>query len=134
MSQTKNKPPGRIKSSVLNWLGVPISLTDGSFWQSFYGIESYAGKSVTVNSALQLSTVWACVNLLARTVSTLPLNIYRRLGAGGREVARDHALYSLLHNQPNADMTATVFRQVLLAHLLLWGNAYVEKAFSAGRL
>jgi HK97 family phage portal protein len=134
MSETKTKPPGRFKSSVLKWLGVPISLTDGSFWQSFYGTDSYAGKAVTVNSALQLSTVWACVNLLSRTVSTLPLNVYRRLEDGGREVAREHALYGLLHNQPNADMTAAVFRLVILAHLLLWGNAYVEKAFSAGRL
>lgn len=134
MNETKQKAPGRLKSSLLKWLGVPISLTDGSFWQGFYGADSYAGKSVTVNSALQLSTVWACVNLLARTISTLPLNIYHRLDAGGREVARDHTLYGLLHNQPNADMTATVFRQVLLAHLLLWGNAYVEKSFSVGRL
>ena len=134
MSETKTKPPGRIKSSVLKWLGVPISFTDGAFWNAFYGADSYAGKAVTVNSALQLSTVWACVNLLARTVSTLPLNVYRRLDGGGRIVARDHPLYGLLHNQPNADMTAVVFRQVLLAHLLLWGNAFVEKSFSAGRL
>lgn len=134
MSETKLKKPGRVKSALLNWLGVPISLTDGTFFNSFYGADSYAGKAVTVNSALQLSTVWACVNLLSRTISTLPLNIYRRLDGGGREVARDHVLYGLLHSQPNADMTAAVFRQVVLAHLLLWGNAYVEKSFSLGRL
>lgn len=134
MSETKTKPPGRLKSSVLKWLGLPVSLTDGTFWNSFYGSESYSGKAVTVGSALQLSTVWACVNLLSRTGSTLPLNIYHRLGDGGRAVARDHVLYRLLHSQPNADMTAAVFRQVILAHLLLWGNAYVEKSFSAGRL
>lgn len=134
MSETKIKPRGRVKSSVLKWLGVPISLTDGTFWNAFYGTDSYAGKTVTVNSSLQLSTVWSCVNLLSRTVSTLPLNIYRRLGDGGREAARDHILYGLLHSQPNADMTAAVFRQVMLAHLLLWGNAYVEKSFSADRL
>ncbi len=134
MSETKTKPPGRLKSSVLKWLGVPISLTDGTFWNAFYGSESYSGKAVTVSSSLQLSTVWACVNLLSRTSSTLPLNIYHRLDDGGRAVARDHVLYRLLHSQPNADMTAAVFRQVILAHLLLWGNAYVEKSFSAGRL
>lgn len=134
MSETKIKQPGRIKSSVLKWLGVPISLTDGTFWQGFYGSDSYSGKVVSVNTALQLSTVWACVNLLSRTVSTLPLNIYRRIDSGGREVARDHPLHNLLHSQPNADMTAAIFRQVILAHLLLWGNAYVEKSFSAKRL
>lgn len=134
MSETKTKPLGRVKSSVLKWLGVPISLTDGTFWNAFYGTDSYAGKPVTINSALQLSTVWACVNLLSRTVSTLPLNLYRRLGDGGREPARDHPLFGMLHSQPNADMTAAVFRLVVLAHLLLWGNAYIEKSFSAGRL
>ncbi len=134
MSETKTKRPGRVKSALLNWLGVPISLADGTFWQAFYGTDSYSGKHVTVNSALQISAVWSCVNLLSRTVSTLPLNVYRRLGDGGRDVARDHPLYALLHNQPNADMTAAVFRLVILAHLLLWGNAYVEKSFSAGRL
>lgn len=131
--KSKQKPPGRFKASVLKWLGVPIALTDTSFWQSFYGAESYSGKSVTINTALQLSTVWACVNLLSRTIATMPLNLYRRV-ADGREVARDHPLYGLLHNQPNADMTAAVFRQVILAHLLLWGNAFVEKSFSGTRL
>ncbi|NYT76545.1 phage portal protein [Alcaligenaceae bacterium] len=130
MSETKTKKPGRVKSSVLKWLGVPISLTDGTFWSAFYGTDSYSGKSVTVNSALQLSTVWACVNLLSRTVSTLPLNLYRRTADGGREVANSHPLYALLHSQPNADMTASVFRQVILAHLLLWGNSFIEKTYS----
>lgn len=134
MNETKQKTPGRLKSSLLKWLGVPISLTDGTFWSQFYGTDSYSGKTVTVNSALQLSTVWACVNLISRTVATLPLNLYRRTQDGGREVAKGHPLYMLLHDQPNADMTAATFRQVLMAHLLLWGNAYVEKSYSAGRL
>lgn len=134
MSENKTKKPGRIKSAVLGWLGVPISLSDGGFWSSYYGTDSYAGKSVTVDSALQLSAVWACVNLISRTVATLPLNLYRRLPDGGREVARDHPLYALLHDMPNADMTASTFRQVVMAHLLLWGNAYIEKSYSGDRI
>lgn len=134
MSETKQKKPGRVKSSVLRWLGVPVSLTDAAFWNGFYGTETYSGKNVTIDTALQLSTVWACVNLISRTVATLPLNLYRRTPDGGREVAKDHPLYTLLHDRPNADMTASTFRQVTMAHLLLWGNAFIEKSFSAGRL
>lgn len=134
MSETKTKKPGRVKSALLSWLGVPISLTDAAFWNSYFGADSYSGKEVTVNTALQLSTVWACVNLISRTVATLPLNLYRRLPDGGREVARDQQLYGLLHDMPNPDMTASTFRQVMMAHLLLWGNAFIEKQMIGNRI
>ncbi|MBC7201928.1 MAG: phage portal protein [Pusillimonas sp.] len=134
MSDIKAQKPGRIKSALLNWLGVPVALVDGTFWSAYFGTESYSGKEVTVSSALQLSTVWACVNLISRTVATLPLNLYRRLPDGGREVARNHALYGLLHDMPNPDMTSSTFRQVMMAHLLLWGNAYIEKKMIGNRI
>ena len=73
----REKKPGRIKSAVLDWLGVPISLKDGAFWQEWFGT-SASGQHVTVDKALQLSTVWACVRLLSESVSTLPLKLYRR--------------------------------------------------------
>ena len=60
----KEKKPGRIKNAVRRWLGVPISLTDGEFWAAYAGGQSAAGKSVTVDKALQLSAVWSCVRLL----------------------------------------------------------------------
>lgn len=61
----KEKKLGRIKSAVRRWLGVPISLTDGEFWAAYAGGQSAAGKSVTVDKALQLSAVWSCVRLLS---------------------------------------------------------------------
>lgn len=121
----KSKAPGRIKSRVLKWLGVPISLTDGEFWQAFIGADSAAGKTVTVNKALQLSAVWSCVRLLAETIATLPVGFYQHTD-NGRKSAKDHHLYELLHNQPNADMTSVEFWEVVMAGLLLWGNAYIE--------
>lgn len=127
MTETKTKPPGRVKSAVLKWLGHPISLTDGDFWSAFAG-SSFNGKPVTVDSALQLSTVWACVRLVSETISTLPLGFYKKLPDGSREAATDHPLYELLHNQPNADMTAVQFWEAVIASMLLWGNAYIEKA------
>lgn len=124
MSETKTKAPGRIKSAVLKWLGAPISLTDGDFWGAWNG----GGKAMTVDSALQLSTVWACVRLISETISTLPLGFYERIPDGSRRSATEHPLYELLHNQPNADMTAVQFWEAVIASMLLWGNAYIEKA------
>lgn len=131
MSETKTKKPGRVKSALLNWLGVPISLTDGSFWAEWNAVNNYSGKNVTVNSALQLSAAWACVRLISETLSTLPMQLYRDDG-GAKTPARDHHLYTLLHNQPNADMTAVVFWQAFVSSMLLWGNAYVEIRRSGG--
>jgi HK97 family phage portal protein len=124
MSETKTKPPGRFKSAVLKWLGAPISLADGDFWGAWNG----GGKALTVDAALQLSTVWACVRLISETISTLPLGFYEKLPDGSRRSASEHPLYELLHNQPNADMTAVQFWEAVIASMLLWGNAYIEKA------
>jgi HK97 family phage portal protein len=123
-------PVGRIKASILRWLGVPISLADGSFWAEMYGSQSAAGPFVTVDKALQLSTVWACVRLLSETISTLPCQFYERRTDIERVPARDHNLYELLHNQPNADMTASQFWECMTAAMLLWGDGAAEKIMS----
>lgn len=104
------------------------------------------GKNITINTgdsrsstphidaALQLSTVWACVRLIAETISTLPLLTYERRG-DNRQVAREHWLYPLLHDSPNADMTAVEFWTAVVSGLLLWGNSYVLKSFNgAGKI
>lgn len=129
MSATKSKQPGRIKSAIAgtlaSWLGQSITLRDGAFWGSWFGGRNFTGKSVTVNSALQISTVWACVRLISETLSTLPMNLYRDDGEA-KVVAKDHDLHRLLHSMPNADMSASIFWQIYLASMLLWGAAYVE--------
>lgn len=83
-------------------------------------------RSVSIDAALQLGTVWSCVRLLSETIGTLPLGIYRREDDGGRIGAPDHALYGLLHDSPNADMTAAEFWEAAVACLCLWGNFYAE--------
>lgn len=123
----RNKKPGRVKAQILDWLGVPIGLTDGSFWQEFFHASSSSGKSVSVDSALQLSTVWACVRLISETVSTLPLRLYRRMPDGSRQVASDHPLFNVLCRQPNPEMTPQRFMLLVVASIALRGNAYVEK-------
>ncbi|MFC0132749.1 phage portal protein [Massilia eurypsychrophila] len=89
---------------------------------------------VSIDAALQLSTVWACIRLIAETISTLPLLVYERDGEA-RKIARDHPLFALLHDSPNADMTAVEFWEAVVSQLCLWGNAYCLKSFgAAGRL
>ncbi|WP_428719130.1 phage portal protein [Undibacterium curvum] len=134
MTQTKQKPIGRIKSSVLQWLGVPISLTNGEFWNAWLGGSNWSGKRVTVDSALQLSAAMACVRLIAETISTLPLGFFEKLPDGTRKTAANHPLYEILHNQPNADMSAVTFWETVLASMLLWGAAYIEIRRSGSRI
>ncbi|WIX34139.1 phage portal protein [Salinicola sp. JS01] len=111
-------------SATRNWIGKTIRLTDGAFWASYYGGESVTGKSVTAQTALQLSAVWSCVRLLSETVATLPLGVYERDNAGGKKARRDHPLYALLHDQPHANLTSVEWLEVVIAHIALWGNHY----------
>jgi len=118
--------PISIRATLQSWLGVPIGLQDHAFWREFAGTGSFTGKPVSVDRALQLATAWACVRLISETLATLPCRFYRSNADGSRTPATGHELYSILHDQPNADMTAVVFWEAVVASLLLWGNAYIE--------
>lgn len=128
----KNKQPCRVKSALLNWLGVPISLTTGTFWEEWFGTSS-SGKVVTADKAIQLSAVWACVRLLSESISTLPLKIYVRQPDGSRKAATDHPAYSILCRRPNSEMTPSRFMLMVVASICLRGNAFIEKKFIANR-
>lgn len=129
----KNKQPGRVKSALLNWLGVPISLTTGEFWREWHGTSS-SGKMVTADKAIKLSAVWACVRLLSESISTLPLKIYVRQPDGSRKAMTDHPAYSVLCRRPNSEMTPSRFMLMVVASICLRGNAFIEKKFIANRL
>ena len=92
---------------------------------TFYFGTSGSGKAVNANTAIQLSTVYACVRVISETVASLPLGIYEATDAGNRK-ATDHPLYRLLHDEPNTEMTSFILREVMLGHLLLWGNSYCQ--------
>lgn len=76
--------------------------------------------------ALQLSTIWRCVELLATLVASLPFFTYRVTGNGRRELARGTRLFSLLHDSPNARMTPFDFWQAIILNLALRGRAYAR--------
>lgn len=129
----EQKKPGKIRAAILNWLGVPVGLTDGAFWSEYYGGDSSSGASVSDKSVLKLSAAWSCTRLISETIATLPLSIYERT-ATGKRVARDHPLHFILHDQPNADTTTSVQMEALVASMLLRGNGRCEKLMRDGRL
>lgn len=94
---------------------------------------SSAGKRVTPETVLNLATAWSCIRLLSETIGTLPFPVYRRDG-DNKTVARDHGLYELLHDSPNADQTAAEFWEGVVGGLCLWGNHYSEKKRMGSRL
>lgn len=99
------------------------------------GWDTATGVTVTPESAMQATAVYACVRILAESVASLPLHVYRRLDEGGKERATDHYLYSILHDAPNPEMTSFELRELLMSHLALWGNAFAEIEYdNAGRV
>lgn len=93
---------------------------------SFFFGGTTSGRSVTERSAMQMTAVYSCVRILAEAIAGLPLHVYRTELEGSKVKATDHTLYRLLHDEPNPEMTSFVFRETLMTHLLLWGNAYAQ--------
>lgn len=93
---------------------------------SFLFGRTTSGKPVNETTAMQTTAVYACVRILAEAVASLPLHVYRYKDGGGKELVHDHPLYWLLHDEPNSEMTSFVFRETLMSHLLIWGNAYAQ--------
>ncbi|HMO48758.1 MAG TPA: phage portal protein [Rubrivivax sp.] len=94
-----------------------------SYWNDF---DALRGSSVTPRSAEGVSAVYACVSAVSETIASLPLILYQRTAADGRERARNHPLYGVLQDMPNGMQTALEFRELMQASVLLRGNAYAE--------
>ena len=112
-------------SGIFRSRDAPQNRTAGSGYTFFLG-GTTSGKAVTERSAMQMTAVYSCVRILAEAVAGLPLHLYRYKDSGGKEKAIDHPLYLLLHDEPNPEMSSFVFRETLMTHLLLWGNAYAQ--------
>ena len=103
----------------------PQNRTSGSSYSFFMG-SAASGKHVNERTSMQMTAVYSCVRILSEAVASLPLNVYRYTDNGGKEKAIDHTLYRLLHDEPNPEMSSFIFRETLMTHLLLWGNAYAQ--------
>ena len=102
----------------------PNNSYDSPSYAYFFG-RSNAGKRVTDRTALQHIAVYACVRVLSEAIAQLPLHVYKYNDKGKERVPR-HPLYFLLHDQPNPEMTSFIFRETLMSHLLIYGNAYAQ--------
>ena len=104
--------------------GEPKNKYEGNDFSLLFG-RTTSGKTVNERTALQTTAVYACVRILSETIASLPLHVYRYI-EGGKTKDTEHVLYTLLHDEPNPDMTSFVFRETLMSHLLIWGNAYAQ--------
>lgn len=105
--------------------GMSLSDFDRVLDQLYGGQPSYTGKTVSSIGAMAISTVWSCVNVLSQDIATLPQITYRKT-KNGREKAEDHYLWPLLMQEANGELTAFRFKQLMMAWICLWGNAYAE--------
>lgn len=82
-----------------------------------------AGVPISPEESLRCSAILGCVRVIAESMASLPVHVYRRT-ANGKEIAEDFPLYEILAHQPNDWMTSYEWRELMQSHLLLWGNAY----------
>lgn len=104
----------------------PTPVQSSTTLYDLFGSRSAAGMTVTPMESLSVSTVQACVSLIARSLAAVPLVLYRRTADGGREPADDHPLFPILHDLSNPLQTAFDVRQQLFVSVLLYGNGYAE--------
>ena len=114
-----------ILSGIFKARDKPVNSTSGSAFSFFMG-GSLAGKRVNERTSMQMTAVYSCVRILSEAVASLPLHVYSYTESGSKEKATDHPLYFLLHDEPNPEMTSFLFRETLMTHILLWGNAYCQ--------
>lgn len=82
-------------------------------------------SNIGVDGALQISTVWACIDRRATTIASLPLFVYEQVN-GEKVLARKSRLYQILHDSPNTRMTPFEFWRAMMMNHDLRGNAYAR--------
>ena len=102
----------------------PQNRLQGSSYSFLSGISS-SGSRVNEKTAMQMTAVYSCVRILSETLASLPLHVFEYTDKGTAK-ATTHPLYTVLHDEPNKEMTSFIFRETLMTHLLLWGNAYAQ--------
>lgn len=135
--QVVPKPAGKLKtairSALMDWMGVPLSLRSEAFWSEWASRTSASGQNVNYQSMMTLSSVWSCVRLISETLSTLPLKLYRDTPTG-RVEAKEHPLYNILLKMPNPDVIASVHWEAQVAAMLMRGAGRAEKLMFNGRV
>jgi HK97 family phage portal protein len=105
-------------------------------WDAFLAMTApKAGVPVTWQTAMDVSTVLACVRVIAEGVAQVPLRVMRGMDEGkGSEPAVDHPLYQVLYRKPNRWQSSFALRETLMLHVLLTGDAFFFKNMVRGRV
>lgn len=105
----------------------------GISWDNFLLSDDYSGKwrtaadiRVTPETAIESTVVLASCRILAETIATLPIHVYRRLDSGGKQIAKDLPLYKVLSFAPNGWQTKFEYFEQMVMNLCLWGNSYSQ--------
>lgn len=120
---------GYEKRSSLENPSTPLSYPAEWLLDIWNGGRTDSGVRVSEMTALQVSTVLACVNIIGNGVAALPFYVFEKQVRDNRlakRVAHAHPLFDLLHTRPNYEMSSVTWRKTLQCHALLWGNAYCE--------
>lgn len=125
-----------LKETIKKWLDIEaeertevLSSDTSAMLDLFGGTTTNSGLTVTQESSLRLSAVYACVRILSETIASLPFKVYR-ISEGVKYEARDHPLFRVLHDVTNAEQSSFEFRETIVTHLALWGNAYIKKVLN----
>jgi len=94
------------------------------YWYQPADGASYTGARVNADTAMRVSTVYRCIAIISQSLASLPLFVYHRLENGGKEKARGHPLYGVLHDQPNRWQTSFEWREMMQSHALFRGNGF----------
>lgn len=125
MKWSLRKALGLETKDILPWRGGLASTENADNFVRNQATVISAWELTRGKGALGLSATWACVNLLAGTIASLPLMVYRDV-KGVRQIARDHPLYWVLHDSPNYAQTAVDFWEQQIPAIELQGNAYAR--------
>lgn len=104
----------------------------GNVRSVFTANESSTGIHVDEGEAMGWTALGAAIRWVAETVATLPLNVYQRMEPRGKELARGHRLFRLLHDSPNPEQTSVEFWESYISQIMLWGNGYAEIVRDSG--
>lgn len=114
--------------SVISWIGRKIGLTDYKFWSVYYGNETWAGETVSLDSAMQTGAFSGCVKLYAQTIATLPLGLFEKQKDGSRKPV-DSQVRTIVQDEPNIEQDAVDYWENKIAWLTAIGNAFSEKHY-----
>lgn len=122
----------RFAVNILKRSGTLSNLSNPEPWlvEMLGGRTSKSGVAVNEITALYSTTVFACIRILAETLSSLPLGAYKSVDGGGSERDINHPLDYLLHSSPNPEMTSVEWMEAMMGHAALRGNCYSEIQFS----